>query len=232
MMAAQREAVIFDRQEHRDRARHKKELIAALALTALVETTCPAPCYAQATTVYSFDSSNRIIQAISSTGAGVQYQYDAAGNTVAVNAISPQALTQGTGDTVTFSTAGEAALLSITINPGQPVVLSESSLLTFPSNAAVTVNVYDSTGSLAASFNAATSGSIDLSGLSPGTYSIVVVPASGATGSLQLALSAGTGGSGSGGESDGPIPIWALVALGAGLLGIGRRAENRRQRAA
>jgi hypothetical protein len=101
-----------------------------------------------------------------------------------------------------------------------------------PSNAAVTVNVYDSTGTLVGSFNTATSGSIDLSGLSPGTYSIVVVPASGAMGSLHLALNLGTNRGGSGVESDGPLPLWALIALGGGLLGIGRRAEKRRRRVA
>ena len=229
MMEAQREPVNSDRQDHQDRATHRGWL-SALTLTWVAGLAYSAACHAQATTVYSFNNSNRVVQAISSTGAGVQYQYDAAGNTVAVNAITPQGLAKGTPDTVTFATAGEANLLSISIAAGQPVVLTESSLMVSPSGAAVTVNVYKSVGALVGSFNTSSSSSIDLSSLSPGTYSVVVVPASGATGSLQLALNAGTIGGGSGGETDGPLPLWALVALGGGLLGIGRRAEKRLRR--
>lgn len=188
-------------------------------------------CYAQATTTYSHDNSNRVIQAISSTGAGVQYQYDAAGNTIAVNALSPEALAQGTPDTVTIATGGEAALLTITITAGQPVVLTESSLMISPSGSAVAVNVYNSAGMLVGSFNSSSGNSVDLSSLSPGSYSVVVVPASGATGSLQLALNAGSQ-QGVGGESDGPMPIWALVVLGSGLLSLIRRANKRIRRPA
>jgi YD repeat-containing protein len=210
-------------------SRAPKRFLAATALFAALTLFTTGACYAQASTAYSYDNSNRVIQAISSTGTGVQYQYDAAGNTIAVNAISPEALAQGTPDTVTFLTAGEAALLVLTISAGQPVVLTESSLMTSPSGAAVTVNVYNSAGILVGSFSTASGNSIDLSALAPGTYSVIVVPASGATGSLQLALNAGSQQSG-GGESDGPLPIWALVALGSALLGLGRRAERRLRR--
>jgi YD repeat-containing protein len=204
-------------------------LVVAFALIIVLSLLSSQTCQAQASTTYSYDSSNRVIQAISSTGAGVQYQYDAAGNTLSVNAITPQGLAEGTPDTVTFSTAGEAALLSLTITPGQPVVLMESSLMTSPSNATVTVSVYNSAGSLVGSFNTGAGSSIDLSALSPGTYSVVVVPASGATGTLRLALNAESSG-GASGDSDGPLPIWALIALGSGLLGLVRRADRRLRR--
>jgi len=54
----------------------------------------PMHSYAQATTIYFYDRSNRVVQAISTTGAGVQYQYDAAGNTTAILAITPQQLSR------------------------------------------------------------------------------------------------------------------------------------------
>jgi YD repeat-containing protein len=205
--------------------------LAAFVLAGVLSLLASPVCHAQASTTYSYDSSNRVIQAISSTGAGVQYQYDPAGNTLAVNSITPQTLSIGTPDTVTFSTAGEAALLSLTVTAGQPVALAESSLMIVPSTAAVTFNVYNSSGLLVGSFNTSSAGSIDLSSLAPGTYSVIVLPSSGATGSVRLALNQSSAG-GSGGDSDGPLPIWALVALGSGLLGLVRRADHRRRRAA
>ena len=197
--------------------------LAAFSIHALMFLVAPV-CFAQAATTYSYDSSNRVIQAISSSGAGVQYQYDAAGNTLAVNTLTPEGLAKGTPDTVTFATAGEAALLSLTITAGQPVVLTESSQMTSPSNAAVAVYVYNSAGNLVGSFNTSSGNSIDLSSLTAGTYSVVVVPATGTTGSLQLALNPMSSGDGA---TDGPLPIWSLVALGMGLLGLGNRQLKR-----
>lgn len=217
-------------QKHRDRAAPGR-LIAPLVLTAFAGITYSDACHAQATTVYSFDDSNRVIQAISSTGAGVQYQYDAAGNTTAVNAISATPLAQGTPDTATFSTSGEPTLISLSITAGQPVVLTVSSLMTTPSNSPLIVNVYNSTGSLVDSLNTSAGNSIDLSSLPPGTYSVVVVPPSGATGSVTLALNPEPAG-GSSGPIAVPIPMWALVALAAGLVGIGYRNEKRLHRVA
>jgi YD repeat-containing protein len=206
---------------------------AAFALTSLLSLLASPVCQAQVSTTYSYNSSNQVTQAISSTGTGVQYQYDAAGNTLSVNPITPQALSSGTPDTVNFSTAGAAASLSLTITAGQPVVLTESALTTSPSNSAVTVNVYNSAGILVASFNTASSNSVDLSNLPAGTYTVVVVPSRGTTGSLQLALNAGSSGSSGGSdETDVPLPTWALFALGAALFGIGQRATRRQRRAA
>src|ERR1700733_478057 len=201
---------------------------AVFALTGVLSLLASPVCQAQVSTTYSYNSSNQVTQAISSTGAGVQYQYDDAGNMLSVNAITPQALSSGTPDTVNFSTAGAAAPLSLTITAGQPVVLTESALTTSPSNSAVTVNVYNSAGILVASFNTASSNSVDLSNLPAGTYTVVVVPSSGATGSLQLALNAGS--SGDSDETDVPLPSWALFALGATLFGIGQRAARRQRR--
>jgi YD repeat-containing protein len=180
--------------------------------------------YSQVSTVYSYNSSNRIIQAIDSTGSGVQYQYDAAGNIVAVVAVGAQQLTAGTPDTVTLSTPGEAALLTFTLTNGQDDSLADSSITLSPAGSSVTVDVYNSAGTLVGSFNTGTASSINLSGLPAGTYSAIVEPASGVTGTLQLALNA-TGGSGGGTAA--PIPIWSLVALGMGLFAIGRRAQQR-----
>ena len=219
-----------DQQKHRDRAAPSR-LIAPFVLTAFAGITYSDACHAQATTVYSFDDSNRVIQVISSTGAGVQYQYDAAGNTTAVNAISAAPLAQGTPDTATFSTPGQPTLISLSITAGQPVVLTVSSLTTIPSNSPVIVNVYNSAGSLVDSLNTSAGTSIDLSSLPPGAYSVIVVPTGGATGSVTLALNPEPAG-GSSTPTDGPIPIWALVALGAGLVGIGFRNEKRLRRLA
>jgi uncharacterized protein RhaS with RHS repeats len=58
---------------------------AAFALTSVLGFLNSPACYAQASTTYSYDSSNRVIQAISSTGAGAHYQYDAARNTLSAN---------------------------------------------------------------------------------------------------------------------------------------------------
>jgi YD repeat-containing protein len=204
---------------------------AVLALTSATSFLCLPACDAQVSTTYSYNSSNQVIQALSSAGVGVQYQYDAAGNTVAVTAISATALAQGTPDTVTFLTPGESTLLSLSITAGQPVVLTESSLMTTPSNSPLTVNIYNSAGSLVGSFNTAASSSIDLSNLPAGTYSVVVIPSSGVTGSLTLALNSEPAG-GESGATDGPLPIWALVVLGAGLVGIGYRNEKRLRRVA
>src|SRR5580692_3591071 len=74
--------------------------------------------HAQATTTYSYGSSNQLLQAISSAGTGVAYQYDPAGNLLAVNEITPQELNPGSGDTITISTPGEAKLLSFIITTG------------------------------------------------------------------------------------------------------------------
>jgi YD repeat-containing protein len=229
-MRAESKGKSSDQQKHRDRDAPSR-LIAPLLLAAFAGITYSDPCHAQATTVYSFDDSNRVIQAISSTGAGVQYQYDAAGNTTAVNAISPTPLAQGTPDTATFSTPGESTLISLSITAGQPVVLTVSSLTTSPSNSPLIVNVYNSAGSLVGSFNTSASNSVDLSSLPPGTYSVVVVPPSGATGTVTLALNPEPAG-GSSAPIAVPIPIWALVALGTGLAVIGYRNEKRLRRAA
>ncbi len=77
-------------------------------------------CRAQVSTIYSYNNSNRVIQAIRSTGSGVLCQYNAVRNMVGVIAIGPQQLTSGTPDIITFSALGKAALLSITLTNGQP----------------------------------------------------------------------------------------------------------------
>jgi YD repeat-containing protein len=221
---------ISHQQKHRDRAAPSR-LIAPFVLAAFAGITYSDACHAQATTVYSFDGSNQVIQAISSSGAGVQYQYDAAGNTTAVHAISATPLAQGAPDTATFSTSGEPTLISLSLTAGQPVVLTVSSLMTTPSNSPLIVNVYNSAGSLVDSLNTSAGNSIDLSSLPPGTYSVVVIPPSGATGSVTLALNPEPTG-GSSAPIAVPIPIWALVALAAGLVGIGYRNEKRLHRVA
>jgi hypothetical protein len=70
---------------------------------------------------------------------------------------------------VTFSTPGEASLVSLTITAGNPVVLSTSYLTTVPANAPVTVNVYNSDGVLVCTFNTTAGSSVDLSSEPPGT---------------------------------------------------------------
>lgn len=195
-------------------------IVAALAGTAA---------HAQAVTTYSYNGSNRLIQAISSAGTGVQYQYDAAGNPTAVNALTPQALNPASTDTVTMSTPGEAQLLSFTIVGGQPVMLAVSALMTSPAGSSVAVNISNSSGAVVVSFTAPAGTSVDLSSLPPGTYFAVVVPAAGATGSLQLAYQGGGNSGGNAGSADGPLPLWAPVVLGLALIGMGWRADPRRR---
>jgi len=103
---------------------------------------------------------------------------------------SQQNWTSGGSNTVNFSSLGQATVLSsLTIPTNRSITLNESALVTSPSNAAVTFTLYNSSGTAVGSFSSANSSSLTLSGLPPGTYSLLVTPAAGATGSVQLTAS-------------------------------------------
>lgn len=206
-----------------DRTRSRVLLLLAVAASGVFSySTCAV---AQVATTYSYDGSNRLIQALASNGSGVQYQYDAAGNVRALTPVTPQALGSGSVDTVSWSTPGEAQMLAFTVTAGQPLALSAANLTTNPPGAAVTVNVYNAVGVLVGSFSTA-SGSLDLSSVPAGQYTAIVVPASGSTGSLQVSLTASNGTAS--GDTDLPLPSWSIFALGLGLLGILQWSQRRR----
>jgi len=107
-----------------------------------------------------------------------------------VSAVAEQNWTSGAANTVTFSSPGQATVLSsLTVPANRSITLTESALATSPSNSAVTFTLYNSSGTAVGSFSSANSSSLTLAGLPAGTYSVLVTPAAGATGSVQLATS-------------------------------------------
>jgi len=193
-------------------------LLAGLLITGLSR--------AQPSTLISYDTANHLIQATATTGSAIQYQYDLSGNVINLGTLSPTALTLGVQQGVTVGTVGQAALLRFSATTGESATLNLGSIVTTPANTPVTIGVYDSTGTLVGSTISSTNPSLTLNNLAGGNYIVVVTPQNGATGSLQLA-SSGTGGGGSSGNgSDAPLPLWAYVVLGAGLLWIGVRKQR------
>jgi len=88
---------------------------------------------------------------------------------------------------------GQNTWLSFTATAGQTVAVSASSVVTNPAGQAVTLTVYNSSGTSVGSASAAGSATVNLINLAAGTYSVLIVPAYGASATLQATLAAQTG---------------------------------------
>jgi trimeric autotransporter adhesin len=95
-------------------------------------------------------------------------------------------LTQGTAFNVNLPTLGESALLTFTATANQSVTLTVSSIVTTPPSTTEYITVYNAAGTAIASGSGTTSASIPLSNLAAGQYSVLITPASPATGSMQV----------------------------------------------
>jgi YD repeat-containing protein len=200
---------------------------AALAAAILVFIFSSACCLAadSGPTTYSYDSASHLVQATNATGDGVQLQSDANGNTVSASAVSTTALTLGTVQGVQINTPGASAVLTVTVPANQsPLALALQSLTTAPGNSPITLDVYNSTGTLIASRNSTASTVLYLpTALPAGTYTVVVAPQNGATASMQVAVE--TAGIVAAPAGDGPVPLWAYAVLACVMLLSLRRVQ-------
>jgi YD repeat-containing protein len=184
---------------------------------------------AQSSIIYSYDSANHLVQATSTTGSAVQYQYDPSGHLTQVTSLSPTALNLNGTQNLDISTAGQDALLNFTASADQSVTLDLSSIATSPIGSSVTVSVYGPSGTLVGSASGTNTVTLNLSSLAGGTYTVIVTPQNGATGTLQV-TSTYTGGTPGGDDSGGgPLPPWTYVLLGGALLWILRRSSQQLQ---
>lgn len=173
--------------------------------------------------VYSYDDANHLMQATTTTGAAVQYQFDASGNLLSVGTLSPGQITLSQTESLSTGSAGQNAVLTFSASPGETVTLNFSAIATTPANSAVTISVYDPGGTLLATSTGSSSQAVqlNLSDLEGGTYTVIVVPQNSATATLQLASSGG------GISENAPVPLWSYGVLGALLLWM----VNKRRRA-
>ena len=97
-------------------------------------------------------------------------------------------LTLGTASTVNLTSTGQNGLFTFTLTGSQAVVLTGASISTTPPNTPVTIYVYDSKNDPPQQVSMTGSGLLNLGVLAAGTYSVLVVPNNGATGSMSLAV--------------------------------------------
>ena len=182
---------------------------------------------AQTVTTYSYDNLQRLTQASATDGASTQYQYDANGNVTNITQTSGHGLVLNPPLSVNLAVPGQSATLTFAASSGETIAIALGSITTTPSGHPVTISAYTSSGTLLSSTSGTTSASLILSNLTAGNYSVVIAPDNTATGVVQVTL---TSQPVSDGSADAPLPLWALVVLGGGLLGIGQRAGNRQRR--
>lgn len=149
------------------------------------------PLLAGAPTLYSYDSANRLTTITSSaTGTTAQLTFDANGNLSQIvgTGAGVTALSAGTSQTIQLTTAGSNALLSFTAPQACTcLALSIGGISTVPSNAPLTLSVYDPTGQLVTSAST-TGGVIRLPQVGSGTYTVIASLQNSATGSFQISL--------------------------------------------
>jgi RNase P/RNase MRP subunit p29 len=105
---------------------------------------------------------------------------------------------QDVGGTLTLNTAqnvtlvpGQNTWLSFTATAGQTVAVSATSIVTNPSGQSVALTVYNSSGTSVGTISGTTSATVNLTNLAAGTYSVFIVPAYGASATMQVTLAAG-----------------------------------------
>jgi len=105
----------------------------------------------------------------------------------AILAITPQQLSPAATDSMSFASGNTAALLTLNVSPTQPIATLTLGTVS-PTDAQLTINVYDSTGALVRSFTGTSGGSIDLSSLVSGTYSVIVTSSNVTAGTAQISV--------------------------------------------
>ena len=118
---------------------------------------------------------------------------------------------------------GAAALFSFTTTTNQPALsLDLVSANMSPAGSPVQVDVYNASGTLLGSTIGAGGTLLDLPPLPAGSYTVVVDAQNESTGSFQMELINTPVGA----PSDGPLPPWTYLVLGAGLLAMLVRRER------
>ncbi len=177
---------------------------------------------AAAPMILNHDDSNRLIDA-TSAGSGAQFAYDANGNVASIAAASVGTLTLGATQTGQVNVGGSAALFSFTTTTNQPALsLDLVSTNMSPADAPVQVDVYNANGTLLGSTIGNAGTLLDLPPLPAGSYTIVVDAQNESTGSFQMELINTPVGA----PTDGPLPPWTYLVLGAGLLAMLVRRER------
>lgn len=178
-----------------------------------------------ASTQFSYDNLGRLTQANQSGGSNTQYQYDANGNPTSSALSNTGALSLSTPLSVNLTTPGQSATLTFTATTGQSLNLNLSGISTAPAGGSVTISVYNPSGVLVSSTTGSTTATLNLTNLSAGNYSVVIVPQTNTTVALQASLTAPAANSAT--DADAPLPAWAMMVLGMGLLGTLRRFSIR-----
>lgn len=205
------------------RTRHKPPgatfLIAPIVLFAVLVS---GGAGAQTVTNYSYDSLQRLTGATTGSG-GIQYSYDANGNLTSITRTSSSSLSPNQPLDINLNVPGQSASFTFSITGDGNATIYLNSISTSPPGSSVSVAVYNSSGALVSSTSGTTNATLSLSGLPVGTYTVVLTPPSSSTASLQVSLAVAA-------EPDmggAPLPAWAYVLLGAGLLGALARAHRR-----
>jgi len=99
-----------------------------------------------------------------------------------------------TPTTLSLPTTGENGLYSFTATAGQSYALYVGSINTTPANQAVTATVYNSAGAVVGSASGTTDLTVNLLDLAADTYTALIVPAYGATATMQVTLAPGLSG--------------------------------------
>ena len=100
-------------------------------------------------------------------------------------------LTAGTPATATLSVPGNQALYTFTATAGQTVALYMGSISTTPAGKTVWMYAINPSGTQIGSVGNASQGTLNLTNLAAGTYSVLIVPNDAATGSVQVTLANG-----------------------------------------
>jgi len=100
------------------------------------------------------------------------------------------ALAPGVASSISLSPAGQVALLSFQGVAGQSAAVNLSNLSTTPANAALSVQVINSAGTILVSEQASSALTLNLPNLTDDIYSVWIVPTTPATAALQVMLQA------------------------------------------
>jgi hypothetical protein len=90
--------------------------------------------------------------------------------------------------------SGQNTWLTFTATAGQTVAVSATSIVTTPSGQNVTLTVYNSSGTSVGSIAGSSSATLNLFNLAAGTYSVLAVPAYGASATMQITVATQAGG--------------------------------------
>jgi trimeric autotransporter adhesin len=133
---------------------------------------------------------------LTQTGSYTLVVDPAAAQSMSFNVVASQAvtatLTAGTAQSLSLSVPGQYGVVSFSNSAVQTVTLNFDSVTTSPANQSISVTVYNSSGSSVGGMSGAIGGTLTLTNLAAGNYTIVVLPANAATANLQLYLGSST----------------------------------------